>query len=83
MLKHISQAGPPGSNIHIILGQAGLIRTICDSGVWDEKTDGMAEVLQVSAIGVVKHMCNGNGRTSAVSIRILEVDCSQSRIHPA
>ncbi|KAF9069683.1 hypothetical protein BDP27DRAFT_1420798 [Rhodocollybia butyracea] len=60
LLKHISQAGPPGSNIHIILGQAGLIRTICDSGVWDEKTDGMAEVLQVSAIGVVKHMCNGN-----------------------
>ncbi|KAJ4488004.1 hypothetical protein J3R30DRAFT_3280675 [Lentinula aciculospora] len=60
LLKHIAQAGPPGSDIHTILGKAGLIHSICDSGVWDERTDGMAEVLQVSAIGVVKHMCNTN-----------------------
>ncbi|KAJ3966937.1 hypothetical protein EV361DRAFT_933110 [Lentinula raphanica] len=60
LLKHIAQAGPPGSDIHVILGKAGLIQCICDSGVWDEQTDGMAEVLQVSAIGVVKHMCNTN-----------------------
>ncbi|KAE9384511.1 hypothetical protein BT96DRAFT_1026872 [Gymnopus androsaceus JB14] len=60
LLKHIAQSAPLNSDIHVILGQAGLVRRICDSGVWDEKTDGMAEVLQVSAIGVVKHMCNGN-----------------------
>ncbi|KAJ3733049.1 hypothetical protein DFJ43DRAFT_1070861 [Lentinula guzmanii] len=60
LLKHIAQAGPPGSDIHDILGKAGLIQRICDSDVWDERTDAMAEVLQVSAIGVVKHMCNSN-----------------------
>ncbi|KIK59870.1 hypothetical protein GYMLUDRAFT_44346 [Collybiopsis luxurians FD-317 M1] len=60
LLKHIAQALPPGSEFHDTMGQARLINRICDSGVWDERTDGMAEVLQVSAIGVVKHMCNAN-----------------------
>ncbi|KAF5391423.1 hypothetical protein D9757_001930 [Collybiopsis confluens] len=60
LLKHMAQALPPGSELHDAMGRAGLVRCICDSGVWDELTDGMAEVLQVSAIGVVKHMCNAN-----------------------
>lgn len=61
LLKHLAQSSSQSSPISRILGQAGLIRRICDSGVWDERTDVMAEVIQVSAIGVVKHMCNANG----------------------
>ncbi|KAK7467122.1 hypothetical protein VKT23_004181 [Stygiomarasmius scandens] len=59
-LKHLAQSSSQSSPISKLLGQAGLIQRICDSGVWDERTDVMAEVIQVSAIGVVKHMCNAN-----------------------
>ncbi|THU78636.1 hypothetical protein K435DRAFT_769285 [Dendrothele bispora CBS 962.96] len=59
-LKHLTQSASPSSPISSLLGQADLIRRICDSGVWDERTDVMAEVIQVSAIGVVRHMCNAN-----------------------
>ncbi|KAF5365667.1 hypothetical protein D9758_003317 [Tetrapyrgos nigripes] len=60
LLKHLAQSSSQLSPISRILGKASLIRCICDSGVWDERTDVMAEVIQVSAIGVVKHMCNAN-----------------------
>ncbi|KAF5381116.1 hypothetical protein D9615_003916 [Tricholomella constricta] len=58
LLKHLAQA-----HSHVIqsaLGKARVIRCISESGVWDEKADAMADVVQLSAIGVVKHMCSAN-----------------------
>ncbi|OCH95510.1 hypothetical protein OBBRIDRAFT_873797 [Obba rivulosa] len=55
LLKHLAQSA---SN-RAALGEAGIIQKLASSGVWGEKAD-MAETVQVSAIGIAKHMCNGN-----------------------
>ena len=56
LLKNLAQStsnrGP--------LGQAGIIARLADCGIFGEKSD-MMEIIQVSAIGVAKHLCNGNG----------------------
>lgn len=61
LLKHMAQSSPSAA-VHDFLLQADVVRQISRSGIWDEKTDNMAEVVQLSAIGVVKHMCGANGR---------------------
>jgi hypothetical protein len=43
-----------------VLGEARVVEMAALSEVWAEKCD-MAEVVQGSAVGMVKHMCNGNG----------------------
>jgi len=55
LLKNLAQA----QDNRAILGQAGLIQRMAISQVYNEKGD-IAESVQVSAIGVVKHMCNGS-----------------------
>ncbi|KAF8077991.1 hypothetical protein FPV67DRAFT_1463744 [Lyophyllum atratum] len=60
LLKHLAQAPAHSHVIHNALGKAGVVRRIAGSGVWDEKTDAMADIVQLSAIGVVKHMCSAN-----------------------
>lgn len=61
LLKHLSQSSTQSSFIHTSLGNAEVVRHIAESGIWDEKADTMAEIVQLSAIGVVKYMCNANG----------------------
>jgi hypothetical protein len=56
LLKHLAQATTNRPS----LGKAGILRRLATSGIWGEKAD-MAEIIQVSAIGVAKHLCNGNG----------------------
>lgn len=67
LLKHLAQAPAHSHVIDNALGKAGIVRRIAESGVWDEKTDAMADIVQLGAIGVVKHMCNANGNTSKLS----------------
>lgn len=55
LLKHLSQTA---SN-RAPLGQAGVIGRLASCQIWADKAD-MAEVVQVSAIGIAKHLCNGN-----------------------
>ncbi|KAF8894572.1 hypothetical protein BD779DRAFT_1501845 [Infundibulicybe gibba] len=62
LLKHLAQVSSQSTLIHTSLGDAGVVQAICDSGIWDEKSDAMADVVQIGAIGVVKHMCNANVR---------------------
>lgn len=62
LLKHLAQSSALSDVVHTALGNAGIVQSISESGVWDEKTDAMAEIVQVSAIGVVKHMCNASGK---------------------
>ncbi|KAJ7582761.1 hypothetical protein C8J56DRAFT_955650 [Mycena floridula] len=58
LLKHLAQSSVQSPEIHTTLGNSGVIESIVECGIWDEKADAMAEVVQVSAIGVVKHLCN-------------------------
>jgi hypothetical protein len=56
LLKNLAQS----TNNRTPLGQAGIVARLADCGIFEDKSD-MMEIIQVSAIGVVKHLCNGNG----------------------
>ena len=55
LLKHLAQA--PGNRV--VLGKANIIQRLSTSAVFGEKAD-IVDVVQLSAIGVAKHLCNGN-----------------------
>jgi hypothetical protein len=59
LLKNLAQS----TNNRAPLGQAGIIARLADCGIFEDKSD-MMEIIQVSAIGVAKHLCNGNGLCS-------------------
>jgi len=63
LLKHLAQASTQSTAINIALRSAGVVRRISESGIWDERTDAMAEIVQLGAIGVVKHMCSADGNS--------------------
>lgn len=54
LLKHLAQS----QSCRAALGEAGIIKRLGASQIWGEKAD-MVEIVQVAAIGVAKHMCNG------------------------
>lgn len=56
LLKHLAQS----QGCRAALGEAGIVDRLATAQVWGEKTD-LIEIVQISAIGVAKHMCNGNG----------------------
>ena len=60
LLKNLAQS----TNNRAPLGQAGIIARLADCGIFEDKSD-MMEIIQVSAIGVAKHLCNGNGLCSS------------------
>jgi len=63
LLKHISQFSKLAPTVPSSLAEVKIIERIAASGIWDEKSDAMADVIQQSAIGVAKHLCNAS-RTS-------------------
>ncbi|KAJ7470716.1 hypothetical protein FB451DRAFT_349529 [Mycena latifolia] len=68
LLKHLAQSCAQSAVIHDALVSAGVVKCVSKSGVWDEKTDEMAEIVQVSAIGIVKYMCNANVENTFVLV---------------
>ena len=56
LLKNLAQS----TSNRAPLGQAGIIARLVDCEIFGAKSDFM-EIVQVSAIGVAKHLCNGNG----------------------
>jgi hypothetical protein len=60
LLRHLAQAATHSQVVQQSLTSADLVTRIRECGIWDQKTDAMAEVVQVSAIGVVKFLCNAN-----------------------
>ncbi|KAK7054936.1 hypothetical protein VNI00_003399 [Paramarasmius palmivorus] len=60
LLKHLAQSSFQSSSIQSYLTKAETVKRVCECGIWDQRADAMAEVVQVSAIGVVKHLCNAN-----------------------
>lgn len=59
LLKNLAQS----TSNRAPLGEAGVIARLADCGIFGGKSDLM-EIIQVSAIGVAKHLCNGNGMYS-------------------
>jgi len=63
LLKNLAQS----TSNRAPLGQAGIIARLADCGIFGSKSDFM-EIVQVSAIGVAKHLCNGNGLCLGFSV---------------
>lgn len=55
LLKNLVQV----SSNRVVLGKAGLLEQLSKSKLWTDQYD-MAETVQVSAIGIAKHLCNGD-----------------------
>ncbi|KIJ69418.1 hypothetical protein HYDPIDRAFT_80271 [Hydnomerulius pinastri MD-312] len=60
LLKHLSQSSSQSPSNRAALSDAGVIERIVGSGVWDDRSDAMADIVQANAIGAVKHLCNGS-----------------------
>ena len=61
LLKNLAQTQP----IRELLGRSGVIEAICKSNVWSRDGD-IADMVQLSAIGVVKHLSTGHSKTVVV-----------------
>ncbi|KAJ3573972.1 hypothetical protein NP233_g2090 [Leucocoprinus birnbaumii] len=57
-LKNLAQNAGFSPIISKALGGSDVVRQLRDSGIWDERSDRMADVVQLNAIGVVKHLCS-------------------------
>ncbi|KAF8628482.1 hypothetical protein AX15_003992 [Amanita polypyramis BW_CC] len=60
LLKHIAQSGPGSSPITSILDQVNTLQRIVESRIWDESPDPMISIVQLSAIGIAKHLCGSS-----------------------
>jgi hypothetical protein len=59
LLKHLAYNPPARSS----LSEAGIIKRLVNSNVFQPTSD-IAEMVQINAIGVIKHLCNGNGESA-------------------
>jgi hypothetical protein len=66
LLKNLAQSGANRKP----LGQSGILEQLVHSKLWEEGCD-MAETVQISAIGVAKHLCNGDGMYDALRSCVL------------
>ncbi|KAI9508276.1 hypothetical protein F5148DRAFT_1197562 [Russula earlei] len=57
LLKHLAYAPQARSS----LGEADIIRRLANSNIFQPTSD-VVEVVQVNAIGVIKHLCGGNAK---------------------
>lgn len=62
LFKNLAQT----QSIREPLGQAGTIEAICKSKVWGREAD-MADMVQLSAIGIVKHLATGHSKPALVA----------------
>ena len=56
------------------LGRSGLIEAICRSKVWEREAD-MADIVQLSAIGITKHLVTSNSECFPSQIRMIWSSC--------
>ncbi|KAG1756831.1 uncharacterized protein EDB91DRAFT_1094661 [Suillus paluster] len=68
LLKHLAQSSSQMPSNRATLSAAGVIQLILRSGVWDDRSDFMLDIVQVNAIGVVKHLCNNSVDNACVFI---------------
>ena len=63
LLKHLAQSSANSPANRAFLSESCVVQRLVASGLWDEKGDAMVEVVQMGAIGVVKHLCSGSGES--------------------
>ncbi|TFK54932.1 hypothetical protein OE88DRAFT_1710689 [Heliocybe sulcata] len=76
LLKQLSHT----ARVRPALGSSGVLGKLADSQVWSERFD-MAEIVQVSAIGIAKHVCTGNAENSCHLV--LPADGQGANLTPA
>lgn len=59
-LKHIAQFSRLSSKVPSSFLETHLIHKLIGSSIWDERSDAMADIIQLNAIGIAKHLCNGS-----------------------
>ncbi|KAI0316683.1 hypothetical protein OF83DRAFT_1193499 [Amylostereum chailletii] len=57
LLRHLAYAAPARTP----LGEAGIVERLVSSNVFKDTSD-IAEIVQLSAIGILKNLCNGNAK---------------------
>ena len=62
LLKHLAQSSSQMPTNRAVLSAAGVIQHILRSGVWDDRSDFMLDIVQVNAIGAIKHLCSNSGK---------------------
>jgi hypothetical protein len=72
LLKHLAYNPPARSS----LSEAGIIKRLVNSNIFQPTSD-IAEMVQINAIGVIKHLCNGNGE-SAKEVIVNRIACRKS-----
>lgn len=60
LLKHLTQSSNQSLENRKLIEDQGVIAAIVKSGIWDDTKDALAEVVQMNAFGIVKHLCNGS-----------------------
>ncbi|KAH7916041.1 hypothetical protein BJ138DRAFT_1229379, partial [Hygrophoropsis aurantiaca] len=68
LLKHLAQSSSQSPANRAALSNSSIIERITTSGIWDDRSDVMADIVQVNAIGVVKHLCSGSVDNSLVFV---------------
>jgi hypothetical protein len=69
LLKHIAQSANLSPIIPKALAESHVVERINESEIWDEGADQMAIILQLNAIGVVKHLCNADRESDPYHFR--------------
>lgn len=62
LLKHLAQSSTRSPDNIAALINAGVAKSLASCGIWKEYTDQMRELVQVGAIGVLKHLCSASGK---------------------
>jgi hypothetical protein len=62
LLKHLAQSSMQSPSNIAALTRAEIVKCLASSNIWQENADPMRELVQVAAIGVVKHLCNASGQ---------------------
>jgi len=68
LLKHLAQSSSQMPSNRAALSAAGVIQHILRSGVWDDRSDFMLDIVQVNAIGAIKHLCSNSVDNSCIFI---------------
>lgn len=68
LLKNLAQGSTLSTDNSKALSSANVVRKLVTSKIWEQTNDPMAEVVQVRAIGVAKHLCNASGKSTVLFV---------------
>ncbi len=78
LLKHIAQSKPGSPAINSILDEVNTLQRVAECQILEERPDPMTSIVQLSAIGLAKHLCSSS-RTDMSSLHSRFTDFLSSR----